>query len=110
MNDLVLVSLSICLSLIDVVDILSFRMCLCVHTVEIARRCVSLCMYLCVCRCMSMSMHVSVMVRVGRVVVVVRASCSEHVSVDMNAQRMHLIGWQNTWEQAPGVPATPSPP
>ena len=44
------------------------------------------------------------------VVVVVRASCSEHVSVDMNAQRMHLIGWQNTWEQAPGVPATPSPP
>ena len=23
---------------------------------------------------------------------------------------MHLIGWQNTWEQAPGVPATPSPP
>ena len=40
----------------------------------------------------------------------VRASCSEHVSVDMNALRMHLIGWQNTWEQAPGVPATPSPP
>ena len=35
--------------------------------------------------------------------------CSEHVSVDMNAQRMHLIGWQNAWEQAPGVPA-PSPP
>ena len=23
---------------------------------------------------------------------------------------MHLIGWQNTWEQAPGVPATPSHP
>ena len=23
---------------------------------------------------------------------------------------MQLIGWQNTWEQAPGVPATPSPP
>ena len=23
---------------------------------------------------------------------------------------VHLIGWQNTWEQAPGVPATPSPP
>ena len=23
---------------------------------------------------------------------------------------MHLIGWQNTWERAPGVPATPSPP
>ena len=22
---------------------------------------------------------------------------------------MHLIGWQNTWEQAPGVPATPFP-
>ena len=27
-----------------------------------------------------------------------------------DAARMHLIGWQNTWEQAPGVPATPSPP
>ena len=26
------------------------------------------------------------------------------------APKMHLIGWQNTWEQAPGVPATPSPP
>ena len=25
-------------------------------------------------------------------------------------REMHLIGWQNTWEQAPGVPATPSPP
>ena len=23
---------------------------------------------------------------------------------------MHLIGWQNTWEQVPSVPATPSPP
>ena len=23
---------------------------------------------------------------------------------------MHLITWQNTWEQAPGVPATSSPP
>ena len=23
---------------------------------------------------------------------------------------VQLIGWQNTWEQAPGVPATPSPP
>ena len=26
------------------------------------------------------------------------------------APKMHLNGWQNTWEQAPGVPATPSPP
>ena len=31
-----------------------------------------------------------------------------HVSVDMR-QRMHLIGWQNTWEQAPGVPRHPFP-
>ena len=23
---------------------------------------------------------------------------------------VQLVGWQNTWEQAPGVPATPSPP
>ena len=22
------------------------------------------------------------------------------------APKMHLIGWQNTWEQAPGFPAT----
>ena len=43
------------------------------------------------------------------VVVVVQASCMTHVFVDM-PPRMHLIGWQNTWEQAPGVPATPSPP
>ena len=26
------------------------------------------------------------------------------------APKMHLIGWQNTWKQAPGVPATPSSP
>ena len=53
---------NICLSLINVVDSLSFCICLCVYNVEIARR---------VCRCVSMSMHVSIMVRVGRVVVVV---------------------------------------
>ena len=35
---------------------------------------------------------------------------SEHgVSVQARAD-VQLIGWQNTWEQAPGVPATPSPP
>ena len=34
---------------------------------------------------------------------------SEHaVSVQGHAY-VQLIGWQNTWEQAPGVPATPSP-
>ena len=26
------------------------------------------------------------------------------------APKMHLIGWQNTWEQTPGVTTTPSPP
>ena len=31
------------------------------------------------------------------------------VSLHTRRRRMHLIGWQNTWEQAPGVPATPSP-
>ena len=35
---------------------------------------------------------------------------SEHgVSVQARAV-VQLIGWQNMWEQAPGVPATPSPP
>ena len=35
---------------------------------------------------------------------------SQHgVSVQARAD-MELIGWQNAWEQAPGVPATPSPP
>ena len=35
---------------------------------------------------------------------------SKHaVSVQGHAY-VQLIGWQNTWEQAPGVPATPSPP
>ena len=43
------------------------------------------------------------------VVVVVRTLCYTRESVLPRA-RMHLIGWQNTWEQAPGVPATPSPP
>ena len=31
-------------------------------------------------------------------------------SLSRRVRTMHLIGWQNTWEQAPGVPATPSPP
>ena len=43
------------------------------------------------------------------VVVVVRTVCLTYVSVQIR-QRVHLIGWQNTWEQAAGVPATPSPP
>ena len=35
---------------------------------------------------------------------------SQHgVSVQARAD-VQLIGWQNTWEQAPGVPATLSPP
>ena len=29
-----------------------------------------------------------------------------NMSLSKNANEMHLIGWQNTWEQAPGVPAT----
>ena len=46
-----------------------------------------------------------------RVLVEVRGSDdSKHaVSVQGHAY-VQLIGWQNTWEQAPGVPATPSPP
>ena len=43
------------------------------------------------------------------VVVVVLTVCYTRESVLPRAL-MHLIGWQNTWEQAPGVPATPSPP
>ena len=31
-------------------------------------------------------------------------------SLSWRVRMMQLIGWQNTWEQAPGVPATPSPP
>ena len=30
-------------------------------------------------------------------------------SLSWRVRTMHLIGWQNTWEQAPGVPATLSP-
>ena len=38
------------------------------------------------------------------------SSDSKHaVSVQGHAY-VQLIGWQNTWEQAPDVPATPSPP
>ena len=37
--------------------------------------------------------------------------CSEHVSVDMNAQRMHLIRVaEHLGVKTPGVPATPSLP
>ena len=43
------------------------------------------------------------------VVVVVRMIEEHAVSVQGRAY-VQLIGWQNTWEQAPGVPATPSPP
>ena len=31
-------------------------------------------------------------------------------SLSWRVRTMHLIGKQNTWEQAPGVAATPSPP
>ena len=40
----------------------------------------------------------------------VRTICNERMFIH-DAARMHYeFGWQNTWEQAPGVPATPSPP
>ena len=35
---------------------------------------------------------------------------NDTASLSWHVRAMHLIGWQNTWEQAPGVPATPSPP
>ena len=35
---------------------------------------------------------------------------NDTASLSWHVRTMHLIGWQNTWEQAPGVPATPSPP
>ena len=35
---------------------------------------------------------------------------SEHAVSVQGRAYVHLTGWQNTWEQAPGVPATPSPP
>ena len=41
--------------------------------------------------------------------VVVRMIDGNGVS-DQARSYVQLIGWQNTWEQAPGVPATPSPP
>ena len=35
---------------------------------------------------------------------------SEHAVSVQGRAYVQLIGWQNAWEQAPGVPATPSPP
>ena len=35
--------------------------------------------------------------------VVVRSLCTTCVSLHTHRRCMHLIGWQNTWEQAPGV-------
>ena len=43
-------------------------------------------------------------------VVVVVQMVNDTASLSWRVRAMHLIGWQNTWEQAPGVPATPSPP
>ena len=43
------------------------------------------------------------------VVVVVQMINGNGVSVQAHSY-VQLIRWQNTWEQAPGVPATPSPP
>ena len=34
----------------------------------------------------------------------------KHAASVQGRAYVHLIGWQNKWEQAPGVPATPSPP
>ena len=44
------------------------------------------------------------------VVVLVVQMINDTASLSWHVRAMHLIGWQNTWEQAPGVPATPSPP
>ena len=43
------------------------------------------------------------------VVVVVRTRCYDDVSVDTVTRACTEFGWQNAWEQAPGVPATPEP-
>ena len=43
------------------------------------------------------------------VVVLVRTWCNDDVSVDTVTRACTEFGWQNTWEQAPGVPATPQP-
>ena len=42
-------------------------------------------------------------------VVVVRTMCYDDVSVDTVTRACTEFGWQNAWEQAPGVPATPEP-
>ena len=52
---------------------------------------------------------VSVLVVVVVVVVVVRTMCYDDVSVDTVTRACTEFGWQNAWEQAPGVPATPEP-
>jgi len=39
----------------------------------------------------------------------VRTWCNDDVSVDTVTRACTEFGWQNTWEQAPGVPATPEP-
>ena len=43
-------------------------------------------------------------------VVCVVQMINDTASLSWHVRAMHLIGWQNTWEQAPGVPATLSPP
>ena len=80
--------------------------------------CSSVGLSVCVCACVSVCvLRVACCVLCGGagvwcvvvVMVVVRTLCYTRESVLPRALT-HLIGRQNTWEQAPGVPATPSPP
>ena len=51
-----------------------------------------------------------VCVHVVLCVVLVVQMINDTASLSWHVRAMHLIGWQNTWEQTPGVPTTPSPP
>ena len=89
----------------------------CLHLCFLVLSCLVLSLFLCLslCFCLSLSQCLSVSVSVWCCVLWCCVVCvvqmiNDTASLSWHVRAMHLIGWQNTWEQAPGVPATPSPP
>ena len=95
------VSVSVCLCLC-----LCMCMCMCMCTCTCTCTCMcGVCVLTWLCAC---DVCCGVVCSVGGVCVV--RMINDTASLSWHVRTMHLIGWQNTWEQAPGVPATPSPP
>ena len=91
--------------------VLSLFLCLSLSLSLSVSLCLSLSLSVSVCLCLCVSLSVSVWCCVlwCCVVCVVRTWCNDDVSVDTVTRACTEFGWQNAWEQALGVPATPEP-